>query len=281
MSTPTPTTTPTGDSPSAPGPFRFRRPSRQTLRWIERALLLIGILCLGSYAYAWLDTRLYERAQNQKLEEALARHSLPASSTRQPAAPGSAPSQPSAQETDSFESFRSEEDGGERSLSPEERAELEAASTVYENLSEGDLIGRIKVPRLGVSALVLEGVGGRTLRRGVGHIPDTAYPGGSGNVGIAGHRDSFFRGLKDIQEDDLIEVTTPEGIHRYRVEWTKIVRPKDVQVLDGSGEPELTLVTCYPFYYVGSAPKRFIVRAVRVDGPGLGEPGARGEGEGP
>jgi LPXTG-site transpeptidase (sortase) family protein len=279
MSTPTPTPTPTGDSPPASGRFRFRRPSRQTLRWIERALLLIGILCLGSYAYAWLDTRLYERAQNQKLEEALARHSLPASSTRQPApAPGSAPSQPSAQETDSFESFRSEEDGGERSLSPEERAELEAASTVYENLSEGDLIGRIKVPRLGVSALVLEGVGGRTLRRGVGHIPDTAFPGGPGNVGIAGHRDSFFRGLKDIQEDDLIEVTTPEGVHRYRVEWTRIVRPNDVQVLDGSGGPELTLVTCYPFYYVGSAPKRFIVRAVRVDGPDLWDSGARKEG---
>lgn len=270
MSTPTPNTTPTGDSPPASGRFRFRRPSRQTLRWAERALLLIGILCLGSYAYAWLDTRLYERAQNQKLEEALARQSMPA--------PGATPPQPAAEETDSFASFRSEEDGGERSLSAAERAELEAASTVYDNLSEGDLIGRIKVPRLGVSALVLEGVGGRTLRRGVGHIPDTAFPGGSGNVGIAGHRDSFFRGLKDIQEDDLIEVTTPEGVHRYRVEWTRIVRPKDVHVLDGSGEPELTLVTCYPFYYVGSAPKRFIVRAVRVDGPGPGDSGARSEG---
>lgn len=270
------TPTPTGDPASTPAPEgsrRFRRPSRQTLRWIERALLLIGILCLGSYAYAWLDTQLYERAQNQRLEAALASHAANAGNAADMANPTGAPHPPSAQETDSFESFRSEEDGGQRSLSPEERAELAEAATLYENLEEGDLIGRIKVPRLGVSALILEGVGGRTLRRGVGHIPDTALPGQpgdarrGGNVGIAGHRDSFFRGLKDIQEDDLIEVTTPEGVHRYRVEWTKIVRPKDVDVLDGSGGPELTLVTCYPFYYVGSAPKRFIVRAVRVDGP--------------
>lgn len=245
-------------TPSTPPPTP--QPSRRpALRWIERALLLIGILCLGSYAYAWLDTRLYERAQNQRLEAALASN---ASSTR----PATGPNPP-AQETDSFESFRSEEDGGERSLSDEERAELAAAETAYENLAEGDLIGRIKVPRLGVSALILEGVGGRTLRRGVGHIPDTALPDQPGNVGIAGHRDSFFRGLKDIQEDDLIEVTTPEGTHRYEVEWTRIVKPNDVSVLDGSGGPELTLVTCYPFYYVGSAPKRFIVRAVRIDGP--------------
>ncbi len=224
-------------------------------------MLLIGILCLGSYAYAWLDTQLYERAQNQRLEAALAGHSAKA---------GHAGNAGNAAETDSFMSFRSEEDGGQRSLSPEERAELASASRLYDGLAEGDLIGRIKVPRLGVSALILEGVGGRTLRRGVGHIPDTALPGQAGqegNVGIAGHRDSFFRGLKDIQQDDLIEVTTPEGVHRYRVQWTKIVRPRDVDVLDGSGGPELTLVTCYPFYYVGSAPKRFIVRAVRMDGP--------------
>jgi LPXTG-site transpeptidase (sortase) family protein len=246
---------------TAPPTPTGRRPRSPAWRWIERALLLIGILCLGSYAYAWLDTTLYERAQNQRLEAALA------SNASNPTQPGAAPHPPSAQETDSFESFRSEEDGGQRSLSPEERAELAAASRLYDNLAEGDLIGRIKVPRLGVSALILEGVGGRTLRRGVGHIPDTALPDQDGNVGIAGHRDSFFRGLKDIQEDDLIEVTTPEGVHRYRVEWTKIVRPKDVDVLDGSGGPELTLVTCYPFYYVGSAPKRFIVRAVRMDGP--------------
>jgi LPXTG-site transpeptidase (sortase) family protein len=252
-------------APVPPAPTG-RRPRSPALRWIERALLLIAILCLGSYAYAWLDTQLYERAQNQRLEEALASHAQ-ASGTASRAQPGGGPHPPSAQETDSFASFRSEEDGGQRSLSPEERAELAAASRIYDNLAEGDLIGRIKVPRLGVSALILEGVGGRTLRRGVGHIPDTAFPDQGGNVGIAGHRDSFFRGLKDIQEDDLIEVTTPDGVHRYRVEWTKIVRPKDVDVLDGSGGPELTLVTCYPFYYVGSAPKRFIVRAVRMDGP--------------
>lgn len=233
-----------------------RRPS--SLRWIERGLLLIALLCLGSYAYAFLDARVYESVQNRRLEEAMAqRAGVPPASER---------AQPAAQETDSFESFRPEDPVEERER--EERDELKLAP-LPPILSDGDLIGRIEVPRLGVSAIVLEGVGYRTLRRGVGHIPQTALPYEGGNVGIAGHRDSFFRGLKDIRKDDIIELTTPDGTHEYRVEWTKIVRPKDVDVLEDSGEPELTLVTCYPFYYVGSAPKRFIVRATRIDGPDL------------
>jgi len=102
-----------------------------------------------------------------------------------------------------------------------------------------------------------------TLRRGAGHIPETAQPGDPGNVGIAAHRDSFFRGLKDVRKNDIIRLETLEGTYRYRVDWTRIVTPEDTAVLDATANPALTLVTCYPFYYVGSAPKRFIVRASR------------------
>lgn len=130
-------------------------------------------------------------------------------------------------------------------------------------MTEG-LIGRLDIPRLGVSAIVIEGIGRNTLRRAVGHIPGTALPGEAGNVGISGHRDTFFRPLRNIQRNDIITLTTLLGEYRYRVVSTKIVGPNDIAVLDPSGNEILTLVTCYPFYFVGSAPNRFIVRAERV-----------------
>jgi sortase A len=126
------------------------------------------------------------------------------------------------------------------------------------------LIGRLEIPRLGLSAMVVEGTSGRTLRRAVGHIPGTALPGQPGNVGISGHRDTFFRPLRHIQRNDIITVTTLFGEFRYRVVSTRIVSPSNVAVLDPGGSEMLTLVTCYPFYFVGSAPNRFIVRAERV-----------------
>jgi sortase A len=126
------------------------------------------------------------------------------------------------------------------------------------------LIGRLQVERLGVSAMVMEGISGKTLRRAVGHISGTALPGQSGNVGIAGHRDTFFRPLRNIQADDIITLTTLGGEYRYRVVSTKVVSPDNVAVLDSDSHEILTLVTCYPFYFLGSAPERFIVRAERV-----------------
>ena len=115
---------------------------------------------------------------------------------------------------------------------------------------------------------MLPGTDDRSLDRGVGHIEDTAQPGTDGNLGIAGHRDGFFRGLKDITLGDVIELDTIQGSDTYRVERTWVVSPEDVSVLDPTSTRALTLVTCYPFYFVGSAPDRFIVRAVRiVDGP--------------
>jgi sortase A len=102
------------------------------------------------------------------------------------------------------------------------------------------------------------------LRRAVGHIAGTALPGQTGNIGIAAHRDTFFRPLRNIRRDDVITLTTLGGEYHYRVVSTKIVDPNDVAVLNSDGKEILTLVTCYPFYFIGSAPNRFIVRAARV-----------------
>jgi sortase A len=126
------------------------------------------------------------------------------------------------------------------------------------------LIGRIDIERLGVSVIVVEGTSARILRRAAGHIPGTPLPGQFGNVGISAHRDTFFRPLRNIKPNDIITLTTLQGEYRYRVVSTKIVGPNDVAVLDGSENEILTLVTCYPFYFVGSAPDRFIVRAERI-----------------
>ena len=124
----------------------------------------------------------------------------------------------------------------------------------------------LRIPKFGIVVPVLPGTDDVTLDRGVGHIEDTALPGTDGNAGIAGHRDGFFRGLKDIGPGDAIELDTRLGKESYRVERTWIVPPADVSVLDATPGRSLTLVTCYPFYYVGPAPQRFIVRAVRADG---------------
>ena len=138
------------------------------------------------------------------------------------------------------------------------------APTVLPPSVSGDLIGSIDISRIGLSAIVVEGTNRTSLRRAVGHIEGTAVPGQSGNVGIAGHRDTFFRPLRDVRENDIITLTTLAGEYRYRVVFTKVVGPNEVTVLDPSGSEILTLVTCYPFYFVGPAPDRFIVRAERV-----------------
>jgi sortase A len=128
------------------------------------------------------------------------------------------------------------------------------------------LIGRLEIPRLGLSAVLIEGDDAKTLRRAVGHIPGTPMPGHSGNTALTGHRDTFFRPLRNIRENDIIVVTTLEGEYRYRVVSTRIVSPDNVAVLHAGVGEILTLVTCYPFYFVGAAPDRFIVRAERVSG---------------
>lgn len=133
-------------------------------------------------------------------------------------------------------------------------------------LETGRLVGRLSIPRLHLSSIVREGDDETTLSLALGHIPGTAFPGQSGNVGIAGHRDTLFRALRGIQKDDTIRFETLSGTETYQVDSTSIVKPDDVGVLASRGKPALTLVTCYPFYYVGSAPDRFIVSAHQVGG---------------
>jgi len=132
---------------------------------------------------------------------------------------------------------------------------------------EGDVLGQIQVPRLRLKAIVVQGDSRANLRRAVGHISKSALPGEWGNVALAGHRDTFFRPLRSIRVGDEINFTTPERSFQYIVESIQVVAPDDVQVLETSTGHDLTFVTCFPFYFVGPAPKRFVVRAREVDGP--------------
>jgi sortase A len=128
-------------------------------------------------------------------------------------------------------------------------------------LLEGEVIGEIQIRRLGLRAIVAQGESAATLQRAVGHLADTALPGELGNVVLAGHRDTFFRPLKSVHPGDAITLKTREGDFEYLVESSAVVRPSNVQVLEPTGGRTLTLITCFPFSYVGSAPDRFIVRA--------------------
>ena len=153
--------------------------------------------------------------------------------------------------------------GGRRARSRRNRCRLPPRKPRLAAVA-GSLIGRIEIPRLLLSVVVVEGVDKTSLRRAVGHIPGTALPGEAGNVGLAGHRDTFFRPLKDVRIKDEIQISTLKGKFKYEVVSLRVVDPENVGVLAPSGENVLTLVTCYPFYFVGPAPKRWIVRARQV-----------------
>lgn len=139
----------------------------------------------------------------------------------------------------------------------------------------GSPIGELSLSRVGLSAVVRQGDSDEVLRLGAGHIPGTALPGENGNVGIAGHRDTIFRPLRLVHAGDFITLTTPAGQFRYRVTWTRTVTPADVAVLAPTARPSLTLVTCYPFYFIGHAPQRFVVRAVA---DGVADPATAAQG---
>jgi sortase A len=128
----------------------------------------------------------------------------------------------------------------------------------------GDVVGEIEIPRLHLSVMVFEGDDAGILEQGAGHIPGTALPTASGNMGIAAHRDTYFRPLRTIHANDVIALKTQAGTSRYAVTETEIVPPSDIGVLAPASGRDLTLVTCYPFFYVGSAPKRFIVHARKI-----------------
>jgi sortase A len=130
--------------------------------------------------------------------------------------------------------------------------------------AEGSLVGRIDIPRLDLSAVVFEGTSDDTLSRGVGHLKGSAGPGERGNLVLAGHRDTFFRELRNIRQGDEVNIMGPQGEFEYQVESITIVDFDKTEVLKPGDGSTLTLITCYPFRYIGNAPERFIVRATKV-----------------
>jgi len=153
----------------------------------------------------------------------------------------------------------------ERDAFAESRVENVNQSEERHLVIDGEVMGEMEVARLGLKAIVVQGDSPTILQHAVGHLPGTALPGGSGNVALAGHRDTFFRTLRNIRLGDAITFKTLDGEFRYQVESTTVVPPSDVSVLRPSGGRTLTLITCFPFYYVGAAPDRFIVRAREIE----------------
>jgi sortase A len=130
-----------------------------------------------------------------------------------------------------------------------------------QQFADMSVVGKLEIPDIGLSAMIAEGTSERVLSKAVGHLRDTAFPGELGNVVLAGHRDTFFRRLGNVKTGDVIKVITPQGKYVYGVRFTRTVSPGETWVLDRSPGRTLTLITCYPFYFVGPAPERFIVRA--------------------
>jgi sortase A len=152
----------------------------------------------------------------------------------------------------------------ERAIANAEPAVSENTETAANKTLGSNLIGLLEIPRLGVLTPVVEGDDDNALRGTAGHLPDTPRPWEKGNSAIAAHRDGLFRPLRNIRVGDALRVHTPHGELLYEVKDTHIVHPSDLSVLQAKSEHMLTLITCYPFYYVGSAPKRFIVHAELV-----------------
>jgi len=144
---------------------------------------------------------------------------------------------------------------------------VKGAPAPERHIPDGSLVGKVEIPRLHLSAVVFQGTDASVLNHGVGHLDGSPLPGQAGNVVLAAHRDTFFRSLKDIQKGDVVSVSTEWGTRSYTVESTEVVPPDQTSVLDATDTPTLTLITCYPFYYVGHAPKRFIVRARDTQAP--------------
>jgi len=208
-------------------------PARVMLRWASNFFFIVGIIALGYVSITLLDARLYQAREARKFEEArrTRKAARPSSGLQNPPA-SLPPSQPNPAAT--------------------QRVEMIRGSAAW---------GRIEIKSVGLSSMIMEGVDRETLRRGIGHIPGTALPGQPGNVALAGHRDTFFRALRNVRKNDEITLETLDGHFRYRVDFTQVVAPEYTEALNGSGVAILTLVTCYPFSYVGQAPQRYIVRA--------------------
>jgi sortase A len=237
-----------------------RNKRRDVLWWTQTILLTVGVILVGWFLYVNIESRVYQAYQTHQLDGMIEQRAE-ASSATLAELPGEEAGQVSAKPA------VVERSGAERAAVPSGSPKPGAKSAKPKPLPAGNpnLIGRIEVGRLGLSAIVLQGVDDTTLRRAVGHVPGTAYPGEPGNVALSAHRDTFFRPLRNIKAADRITVQTPNGSYIYEVEATSVVKPTHVEVLDPTPHPALTLITCYPFNYVGAAPNRFIVRARQVE----------------
>jgi len=223
--------------------------ARKANQLVEAILLLMATACLGWYGYNWIASEASQLWSSYSLDAELTgdrptvrgfvRHVIHGHDAQVAvqSAPAAAPQDKAVQQPQTSES-----------LWPA-------------NLPDGEDIGRIEIPRLNISSIIRQGVEDGTLSRAVGHVPYTPLPGQNGNVGLAAHRDTYFRNLRGVREGDLIRLVTPKGVFEYTVDSLKIVYPTNVEVLDPTVDPSLTLVTCFPFDFVGHAPKRFIVRA--------------------
>jgi sortase A len=224
---------------------RRRAAGRVGLRALEWTFLLIGLLAVDCFVWVNTSSVLYQAYQDWAFDQTLR---------------GLTPDVGGFVRDETRWVLSGGRDKVETPELPQPPSPADAPSVVAPP-SPRSVIGRLEIPRLNLAVMVREGADEGTLSRAVGHIPGTALPGNVGNVGLAGHRDTFFRALRNIRAEDTIELETTAGKYRYVVKSTSIVTPRDVSVLEASGGETLTLVTCYPFYYVGSAPKRFIVHA--------------------
>jgi len=214
--------------PEQPAPSRGSR-IPTLLRVLERGLFVVGLLCVGLYVSACAQRSLFQRHQGRAFDAAITEAML-----------------------------HEEHDQQDWSSKRVARFEGSRAQPVMP-------LGRLEIPAVGVSVMVLDGTDDVALDRAVGRIEGTAEPGQPGNLGIAGHRDGIFRGLRNVEEGDELSLATLDGVIRYEVEEIMIVEPEDVEVIGTTQRQAVTLVTCFPFYYVGSAPQRYIVRAYAVD----------------
>lgn len=191
------------------------------MEWIERALLAMGIMLA-----AWSGLTHLERSYLEHLPVP------PASAVKMTSLPGEG-----------------------------HATDLGRGTSRTRAVTGGTWLARLEAPSVNLTATVLEGTDDSTLRRSAGHIEGTAYPGSTGNVGIAGHRDTTFRPVRNLKVGDQLLLTTVDRVFEYRIAATKVVNPADVYVLDPGERPLLTLVTCFPFTFIGNARQRYIVHA--------------------
>jgi sortase A len=225
-----------------------KRRRRGAVGWIQIALLAIAFIGLAYYGYTLANRYLYQAYENWAFDQEIAGREATVKDW--------------IMETTPLGHWVGYQVPAAKPLAPARSSPATIGPAAPPALPEGALIGRVEIPRLHLSAIVRQGVGQRTLATAVGHVPSTQAPGDIGNFAIAAHRDTLFRALKDIKIGDTVNFQEPDRTYTYQVISTQIVKPSDVSVLRPQGNQRLlTMITCYPFYYVGSAPKRFIVTA--------------------